>query len=70
MFLQYQCLDSEVLSRIDSLCTYSNISSICPTLANPSTQYQQQWCEPNDATITCAPGTVINILCSYYGELK
>jgi len=67
MFIQYQCFDKSTLSQLNSCNTSRTPSYVCNAITNSSSQFQQQWCEPSIAQITCPINKVINILCGYYG---
>ena len=74
--MQYQCLDREVYTSLNTCPQVKSTSYVCNTIINSTIQYpnpaigqyfQKQWCEPSTAQITCGVGQVINILCAYYG---
>ncbi|RNA41243.1 rhamnose-binding lectin-like [Brachionus plicatilis] len=66
LLIQYQCFDDQSINLIKKCDTNTSTSDICPPLNN-SNHYQQQWCEPSKAIIKCPKGTLIKIICAYYG---
>ena len=66
VLLQYQCMDYENVVQINNCPPKSNITTICPTITDP-TIISQNWCEPSVLSITCSPGNVIQIMCAFYG---
>lgn len=69
LFVQFVCLDSSAYELVSS-CPSSNATSICPPIGNDEAQFEQNWCQPSIANITCPENKVINITCAFYGVDK
>lgn len=66
LMVQYQCVDYNTAVILNQCPINTNTSSACPALSDPSIQ-TQFWCEPSLMQITCSGGSVIQIMCAYYG---
>lgn len=69
LFIQFLCLDASSFNLVSS-CVINNQTSICPSIGSSDTQYEQNWCQPSIANISCPDQTVINITCAFYGVDK
>lgn len=78
LFVQYVCIDdptttttsttNQTLIDCDSIQNGTiNETSICPRIGTGEAQYEQNWCQPALANITCPDLMVINITCAFYG---
>ena len=67
LLIQYQCVDSDILSSTINQCT-TDLSPpfVCPTLNSTDIQ-QQIWCDGDTMNITCQNSKNINVLCAFYG---
>lgn len=62
MLVQYQCVDSSTLLKINSCTSNTAVDSICPSLNNPSYQENKDWCSLSDLDIQCSGGKKINVI--------
>ncbi len=66
LFIQYQCVDSSILTILNNCPKITKVDSICPSLTS-SSQYQKTWCDISNITLTCFNNKIIKILCAVYG---
>jgi hypothetical protein len=62
LFVQYQCVDSDILSKMNNCIPNTAVDSICPTLSLPSFQENRDWCSLSDLDIQCSGGKKINVI--------
>ena len=69
MMIQFQCLDTLAYNKVGKCSKNRSLKSICPILVNSFSKkyFERKSCEPASMSISCSPGKVISILCSFYG---
>lgn len=66
LLVRYVCVDVPNYDQI-AQCEQNNQTSICPVNYGSKSFFEQNWCEPSIANVSCPDGKLINILCAFYG---
>jgi hypothetical protein len=76
LFVQFLCVDAASNSSFTAAdlakCAVNETTTtrVCPRLeenAAEQMKFEQNWCQPSVANITCPINMVINVICAFYG---